>query len=137
VLLGKISKVFGSFSREWFKSDLQNLQSITKWHIPKKIRSLRECLAHIGYYHKFIKSYARTACPLTSLLNKNSFVWNEDVTLASSLIKDVMYYTPILETPNFGKTFLFKCDGRETIGFESKQFKVKDLDKSTYEKKMI
>jgi hypothetical protein len=52
-----------------------------------------------------------------------------------------------LETPNFGKSFIFKCDtyvqvigvvltqkGRP-LDFEGKQLKGKDLMKSTYKKK--
>jgi hypothetical protein len=66
--------------------------------------------------------------------------------LELSLLKDVMSSTPILETPNFSKTFIVECDasrqGIEAIlmqegrplAFESKQFKGKDLVKSTYEK---
>jgi hypothetical protein len=81
-------------------------------------------------------------------LKKKSFVWNEEATLAFSLLKDAMSSTPVLETPDFGKTFIVECDAsRQGIGavlmqegrplaFESKQLKGKDLVKYTYEKEM-
>jgi hypothetical protein len=133
-------------SREGVKVDPQKIQAITKWPIPKNIKSLRGFLGLTRYYQKFVKNYACIAGPLTSLLKKNSFVWNEEATLAFSLLKDVMSSTLVLETPNFGKTFIVECDAsRQGIGvvlmqegrplaFESKQFKGKDLVKSTYEK---
>jgi hypothetical protein len=79
-------------------------------------------------------------------LNKNSFVWNEEATLAFSLLKDAMSSTPVLATPNFGKTFIVECDASgqgigvvlmqegRSLDFESKQFKGNDLVKYTYEK---
>ena len=99
----------------------------------------------IGFY----KNYAHIVSPLTSLLKKKCFEWNESVTLSFSLLKDVMSSTPILANNDFGKTFIVKCDAsRHEVGvafmhegrllaFESKQFKGKYLVKSTYEKEMV
>ena len=91
-------------------------------------------------------NYAHITCPLTSLLKKNSFVWNDKASFKISLLKDVISSTSVLETPNFGKTFIVECDalwlimgvvltqeGRP-LAFERKQFKGKYLVKSTYEK---
>jgi hypothetical protein len=54
--------------------------------------------------------HARIAGSFTSLLKKNSFVWNEEATLAFSLLKDVMSSTPVLITLDFGRTFIVECD---------------------------
>jgi hypothetical protein len=79
-------------------------------------------------------------------LKKKSFIWNEEATLAFSLLKYIKSSTLVLATPNFSKTFIVECDafgqgigvvlrqqGR-SLDFESKQFKGKYLVKSTYEK---
>jgi hypothetical protein len=93
-------------SREGVKVDPQNIQAITNWLIPKNIKSLRGFLGLTRYFHKFVKNYARIAGLLTSLLKKKSFVWNEEATLAFSLLKHAICSTLVLETPDFGKTFI-------------------------------
>jgi hypothetical protein len=90
--------------------DPQNFQAITKWPIPKNIKGTRGFLGLSGYYWKFVKNYARIAGPLTTLLKKHSFVWNEEAILAFSLLKDAMSSTPLLAMPYFGKTFIVECD---------------------------
>jgi hypothetical protein len=85
-------------------------------------------LGFTGYYRKIIKNYACIENPLTSLLKKKYCVWNEEATLVFSLLKYVIYFTHVLETTDFGKTFVVECDAsgqgwrsidarRETIGF--------------------
>jgi hypothetical protein len=86
-------------SHEGVKVDPQKIQAITKWPIPKNIKGLRGFLGLTRYYRKFVKNYACIAGPLTSLLKKNSFVWNEEATLAFSHLKDAMTSTLVLETP--------------------------------------
>jgi len=99
------------------KVDPQKIQSITKWPIPNNIKSLNRFLGLTGYYWKFVNNFARIADPFTSLLKKNSFVWNEKATLTFSLLKDAMYSTPVLATPDFEKTFIVKSDtSRQGIG---------------------
>jgi hypothetical protein len=98
------------FSREGIKVDPQNIQDIKKWSIPQNIKSLSGFFGLIRYYRFFFKNYAHIAGTLTYILKKNSFVWKEDTTLTLSLLKDAMYSTPVLETPNFGKTFIVECD---------------------------
>jgi hypothetical protein len=86
-------------SCEGVKVDLQNIQAIKKWSIPKKIKSIRGFFGLKGYYHKSFKNYACIVGPLTSLLKKNSSLCNEEATLAFSLLKKAMYLTPILVKP--------------------------------------
>jgi hypothetical protein len=122
-------------SREGVKLDSQKIQAITKWPITKNIKSLRGFLGLTRYYHKFVKNYESIAFPLTYLLKKNSFVWNEEATLAFSLLKDVMSSTPVHATLDFGKTLIVECDASgqgirlvlmqegRPLTFESKQLK--------------
>jgi hypothetical protein len=97
-------------SWEGVKVNPPNIQDITKCPIPKNIKGLRGFLGLIGYYLNFVKNYAHIVGSLTSLLNKISFVWNEEATLEFSLLKDCMSSTPIFSTLDFGKTFIVECD---------------------------
>jgi len=90
--------------------ELQKIQAMTKWSIPKNIKSLKGFLDIIEYYRKFVKNYVCILDPLISLLKKNSFLWNEESTLTFSLLKDATSSTPVFVTPNFGKTFIIECD---------------------------
>jgi hypothetical protein len=88
----------------------QNIHAIKKWTTPNNIKSLIGFLGLTRNYRKLRINNALIAGPLTSLLKKNSFVWNDKATLTFSLLKDSMSSTPILETPYFGKTFIVECD---------------------------
>ena len=93
-----------------------------------------------GYYRKFVRNYGRIAKPLTQLLKKNSFFWNEDAQQAFTALKNAMCSTPVLALPNFTKSFVIECDASGTgIGavLISQQLSGKNLGQSTYEKEMM
>ncbi len=50
------------------KTDLQKIDTISNYPVPKNIRERRRFLGLSGYYRKFVKNYATIAKPLTRLL---------------------------------------------------------------------
>lgn len=51
-----------------------------------------------------------TATPLTQLLQKNMFAWNDLATKAFDKLKRVMVSLPVLPLPDFTKTFIIETD---------------------------
>jgi hypothetical protein len=103
----------------------------------------------IGYYRNFVKKYGNFLAPLTSLLQKNAFVWSEATEYALSYLKDSMCMNPILVMPYFLNTFFLECDALDKglgallmqegcpLTFVNKQLCDCNLGKSTYEKDMV
>ncbi|KAG6495596.1 hypothetical protein ZIOFF_043422 [Zingiber officinale] len=54
--------------------------------------------------------YGVLSSPLTSLLRRNSFEWNEATELAFQNLKIALISTPVLALPDFSKPFVVNCD---------------------------
>jgi hypothetical protein len=77
------------------------IQTMVDWPFPSNIKSLRGFLGLTGYCRKFIKRYGSIAAPLTSMLKKNAFSWDEVAKGAFFNLKDAVTHSPILALPNF------------------------------------
>jgi hypothetical protein len=96
--------------------DPAKVQAIHDWPIPRSARAVRGFLGLAGYYRKFVHDYGKIAAPLTSLLKKEGFSWNDDAMAAFQALKAVVTSAPMLALPNFSKGFIVKCDA-STHGF--------------------
>jgi hypothetical protein len=68
------------------------------------------------YYKKFIHNHGMITVPLTPLLKKEGFTWNNDATAAFSALKGAVMSAPVLALPDFTKPFIVECDA-STYGF--------------------
>jgi hypothetical protein len=59
--------------------DPAKIQAIREWPAPRSARAVRGFLGLAGYYTKFVHNYGAVDAPLTALLKKDGFSWNEAV----------------------------------------------------------
>jgi len=79
--------------------------------VSKNTTNVKAFLWLTGDYRKFISDYAHIAKPLTSLLKKNTpFIWGNACQNAFENLKFALISKPILQFPEFKKTFLITTD---------------------------
>ena len=102
-----------------------------------------------SYYRRFIKNYAHVTAPLTNILKRNSFIWDDEARKCFETLKQIMSSTPVLATPDFSKPFVIECDALgfgigamlmqegHLIAFESRKLNKREFLQSTYNKEML
>jgi hypothetical protein len=125
-------------------ADRTPFSAMTSWPAPKTVKQLRGFLGLTGFYRKFVKNYSLLAAPLTALLKKDSFEWNQVANEAFEQLKAAMSAAPVLALPNFADRFILETDAsgagmgavliqaNHPICYYSKQFCPRLLAASTY-----
>jgi hypothetical protein len=90
--------------------DLAKVQAIFDWPVPRSARAVRGFLGLAGYYRKFVPNYGTVAAPLTALLKKDGFAWDDKAAAAFGALKAAVTTAPVLTMPDFTKTFVVECD---------------------------
>lgn len=120
------------------------ITAIQQWPTPQSARALRGFLGLSGFYRRFIKGYSSIAAPLTLLIAKDSFKWNDRATTTFNQPKDALCRAPVLNLPDFSLPFFVETDAfgvdmgavlsqrNHPIAFFSKPFCPALLRASTY-----
>lgn len=78
--------------------------------MPANLKQLRGFLGLTGYYRRFIKGYATIASPLTNLLKRDNFLWNQTAVASFTNLKSAITQAPVLSLPDFSQTFILETD---------------------------
>ncbi|XP_010270820.1 PREDICTED: uncharacterized protein LOC104607029 [Nelumbo nucifera] len=147
--LGQVLYLGHIVSREGVSVDNSKIQAIREWPKPQTIRALRGFLGLTGYYRKFVRDYGLLAAPLTKMLNKNAFQWDEAANTAFTNLTDALSTTLVLQLQNFDQEFTVECDvsgigigavlqqQEHPIAFFSRKLADRHLKLSAYERELI
>jgi hypothetical protein len=131
------------------KVDMGKIEAMVAWPHPTTVSELRGFLGLTGYYRKFMKHYGVIACPLTNLLKKGQFGWNDEAEAAFPALKSAMTTTPTLAMPNFNDSFTIEVDASgdgivavlsqqgRPIAFMSRALGISKRSWSVYAKEML
>lgn len=78
-------------------TDPSKIKAVQEWLEPQNMKELRNFLGLSNYYMKFVKGYTSISKPLTMLLRKWGFQWNEEAAKAFPALKNALGATPILQ----------------------------------------
>ncbi|KAK8916810.1 hypothetical protein KSP39_PZI022605 [Platanthera zijinensis] len=125
------------------------ITTIVNWPPPRTTKQLKSFLGLSGYYRRFIKHYATIAAPLTDLLTKDGFKWNDKAAAAFETLKTHLTSAPILALPDFTQPFTIETDAsgcglgavlsqnKHPLAYFSKKLTVREQNKSTYERELL
>lgn len=136
-------------SAQGVRTEPAKLQAVTDWPAPTNLKQLRGFLGLTGYYRRFIQGYGQICRPLTNLLKKEAFKWDEAAAEAFQELKKKKIEPPVLALPNFKKPFLIETDASNQgmgavlmqeghpIAYVSKAFSKKNAMLSAYERELL
>jgi len=91
--------------------DPAKIMVIINLEAPRSVKKLCATVGHIGYYRKFIQSYAQITASMEKLLKKDAtFCWSEECQWSLDVLKEKMVTTPILVFPDWKKEFHVHVD---------------------------
>jgi hypothetical protein len=90
--------------------DGKKIQTIVNWIAPSSIRDVQCFLDFANFYRIFIKDYSKIIAPLTRLIGKDKFVWDEKAEEAFQTLKKAFISAPILVHANSSKPFFLETD---------------------------
>ncbi|WVZ49312.1 hypothetical protein U9M48_000681 [Paspalum notatum var. saurae] len=128
--------------------DVDKVAAVASWPAPRFARGLRGFLGLAGYYRKFIRDFGMITAPLTRLLWRDAFSW-DDAGAVFQALKGALTTGPVLQMPDFDMPFTVDCDasgvgfgavlhqGTGPLAFFCRPFAARHLKLAAYEWELI
>ena len=129
--------------------DKAKVEAIQGWPVPTTVTQVRSFLGLAGFYRRFVKDFSTIAAPLNELTKKGvPFSWGKAQEHAFHVLKDKLTHAPLLQLPDFNKTFELECDASgiglggvllqegKPVAYFSEKLSGPILNYSTYDKEL-
>jgi hypothetical protein len=91
--------------------DEAKIETIKSWPIPATLTQLWSFLGIVRFYRGFVRDFSTIAAPLNDLTKKGvPFYWGATQEHSFNTLIDKLTHAPLLQLPDFGKTFELECD---------------------------
>jgi hypothetical protein len=129
--------------------DADKVAAIAAWPTSHSPRALRGFLGLARYYQKFIQDFGIIALPLTHLLHRDAFAWDDEATMAFEALKGALMMGPVLQMSDFDQPFIIDCNasgagfdivlhqGDGPLAYFSRPFAACYLKLAAYEQELI
>ncbi|KAI3824039.1 hypothetical protein L1987_05486 [Smallanthus sonchifolius] len=102
-------------SEKRMEVDKAKIRVISSLPPPKNVKGVRSFLGHAGFYRRFIKGFNVITKPLCNLLLKDvPFDFTNECLQALNILKEQLVKAPILQPPDWSKSFEIMCDASDT-----------------------
>jgi hypothetical protein len=129
--------------------DEAKIEAIKSWPIPTTLTQLQSFLDLAGFYRRFVREFSTIAAPVNDLTKKGvPFYWGGAQEHSFNTLIGKLTHAPLLQLPDFGKTFELECDASEIriggvllqegklIAYFSENLSESSLKYSTYDKEL-
>jgi hypothetical protein len=98
-------------SKDGITVDLEKIEAIREWSVPKNVIEVRSFKGLAGYYKIFIEGFSKISHPITSLQRKGvKFQWTLDCEKSSQHLKQLLTSSPILRIVDPDEDFIVCSD---------------------------
>ena len=95
-------------------ADPEKTKAVKEMKQPRNVHDVRSFIGFANYFRKYIRGFSEIAIPLHKLTHKHAtFTWTAVENKAWEDLKKALTSTPVLQLPDWSKTFIIQTDASE------------------------